>query len=111
MAQVGTATLSNEGIHYHTYINGFTEGMPEDIVAINPYTQLFERNTDGTLSLQCNTELVCTNGEIIRSRIVGHFTFNNMHLIAKNFGVKYEPKFKVAKNRIDLEMPVSIFSM
>lgn len=108
LTQVGTAELSDKGIFYHTFINGFTEGMPIDIVKIHPYTQYFERQANKTLTLRASTELICSNGEIVRGNLTGQFTFQNLYRMAHDFTVTYSPKFVQKGNVIDLEMPVSM---
>lgn len=51
LSQVGDAELSADGMYYHTLINGFTEGLPTDPVAIDPYEQRFSRARDGIVAL------------------------------------------------------------
>ncbi len=108
LSQVGTATLSAKGIYYHTFINGFTEGIPTDIVAIRPYTQIFRKQADGSLHLSCDSELICESGDIVASKIIGQFTFDRQALIPSDFAVRYAPKFTREGNVTHLEMPVSI---
>ncbi|HBY9710988.1 TPA: hypothetical protein MJA59_002958 [Klebsiella aerogenes] len=108
LTQVGTATLSEQGINYHTFINGFTDGIPLDVISIEPYTQYFSRQVDGALILTANTELMLSNGNSVRSRITGQFTFEGMHAYTHDFLVTYEPTFRQTGNIIDLEMPVSM---
>jgi hypothetical protein len=111
LTQVGTATLSENGIYYHTFINGFTDGVPLDVISIEPYTQYFSRQADGALTLTANTELLLADGSSVRSRITGQFTFEGMHAYTHDFLVTYEPTFKQAGNVIDLEMPVSVSAL
>lgn len=108
LSQVGDAELSADGMYYHTLINGFTEGLPTDPVAIDPYEQRFSRARDGSLRLETETKIHLRSGGSIRSVITGQFSFLGIEKMPTEFFVKYSPVFETIGMITKIDMPVEL---
>jgi hypothetical protein len=108
LTQVGTAQLTPDGLEYHTYINGFTAGLPTDLREVRPYTQVFERLGNSTMRLTCCTEIISASAGVVRSQILGTFSFHDLLEMDHNLAVTYEPSFTVQGNETRIRMPVSL---
>ncbi len=94
-SQIGKADLSPEGISYRNTLNGFSGGLPTDILEIKDYEQIITKRENGGLFLKASTIIISESVGEIKTEIMGTYTFEGDKEFSYEYNLKHSPRFEV----------------
>lgn len=95
ISQIGKAELTSEGIEYKNTINGFTGGLPNDIIEIKPYIQKISKRKEGGLQLKASSVIISESLGEIKTEIIGTYTFKGEENFPFEYTIEHSPKFSI----------------
>lgn len=94
-SQIGKADLTSEGVFYKNTLNGFSGGLPTDIIGIKKYDQIITKRDKGGLFLKASTIILSESIGEIKTEIVGTYTFNGDINFPHEYKFEHSPSFEI----------------